>query len=121
MLLNCRARNFALNLALSCLLLGCSTSPQKIKRCAEDMRAEELLAIISPETDCEWKAAYRYDDGSRTIEQLAEQILGVCGVERLKVRQALCLPLNDPREDLVEFKQAVETVENVRKSRDGKK
>jgi hypothetical protein len=35
--------------------------------------------------------------------------------------RALCLSLNDPHEDLVEFKQAVETVENVRKSRDGKK
>ena len=85
------------------------------------MRAEELLAIVNPEIDCEWKAAYRYDDGSRTVEQLAEQILGVRTVERLKVRRALCLSLNDPQEDLVEFKQAVETVENVRKSRDGKK
>jgi hypothetical protein len=38
--------------------------------------------------NCRAKAAYRYDDGSRTVEQLAEQILGVCTVERLKVQRA---------------------------------
>jgi hypothetical protein len=50
------------------------------------MRAEELLAIANPLVDCEWKAAHRYDDGSRSVKQLAEQILGVCSVERFKVR-----------------------------------
>jgi hypothetical protein len=104
------------SLALSCLVSGCITSPPK-RRCAEDMRAEELLAIVNPMTDCEWKAAYRYDDGSRSVDQLAEQILGVCTVERLKVRQALCLSLNDPHVDLDEFKEAVQTVEHVREGR----
>jgi hypothetical protein len=35
------------------------------------MTAEEALAVSSRVTDCEWKAVGLYDDGHRTVAELA--------------------------------------------------
>jgi hypothetical protein len=69
--------------------------------------------------DCEWKAADRYDDGRSTVSELAQRIMGICAVELTKTRLAFHVSLNDPEIDLIEFKQAVESVENARKNRGG--
>jgi len=66
--------------------------------------------------DCEWKAADQYDDGRRTISELARQVMGVCSVERTKAEIAFGL-LNDPQIDSMELEQAVNSVENARANR----
>ena len=43
--------------------------------------------------------------------QLANRIMAVCGVERLKARRALRLPSNNPELELDNFKEAVGIVE----------
>jgi len=83
-----------------------------------------LLALASRILDCELKAANRYDDG-RSTKDLAEQIMGVCAVERFKERRVYLrpfkIPLNDPQTELDDFKRAVETIEMARKNRVGSK
>jgi hypothetical protein len=81
------------------------------------MTGEQMIAIMSWVTDCEHRAANRYDDGRSTISALADQVMGVCTVERFKARQAFHLSPNDPDLDLDDFKRAVEVVEDERKNR----
>jgi hypothetical protein len=80
------------------------------------MTAEDALAVSSRVTDCEWKAVGLYDDGHRTVAQLARQIMGVCAVELTQAEIAFHL-LHDPGIEGDEFEHAVEVVEDVRKSR----
>lgn len=81
------------------------------------LTADEALSVQSRVTDCEWKAANQYDDGSRTISELARQIMGICAVELLKARQAFGFSPNDPSIDSDEFEQAVNAIEGARKAR----
>jgi hypothetical protein len=103
-------------LALSEFLAGCSAPQEK-----PNLRlptTEEALAIASRVVDCEWKAARRYDDGHYTVSALAERVMGICAVELMEERRAYGLsPFHNPEIELDEFKQAVEIVENVRKTR----
>jgi hypothetical protein len=75
-----------------------------------------MLAIQSRVIDCEWKAADQYDDGHRTISELAHQVMGVCSVERTKAEIAFGV-LNDPQIEAIELDQAVNAVENARGAR----
>jgi hypothetical protein len=105
----------AFTLGLSCLVSACSVAHEK--PAAVTMTADEALAVSSRVVDCEWKAANRYDDGSYTISELAQRVMGVCATERTKARLAFGLPRNDPQIESDEFKQAVGAVESARKSR----
>jgi hypothetical protein len=105
----------AIGLALSCLVAGCETT-QTERLPARTMTADEQLAVVSRVVDCEWKAVGRYDDGNYTVSQLAQRVMGVCAVERLKARQAFGLSSNDPKVELDEYKQAIENVEAARKA-----
>ena len=67
--------------------------------------------------DCEWVAADRYDDGSRTISELTKLIMAACGFERNNVRRTLHIPLNDPETELGEYKDALGIVEDARCAR----
>ena len=68
--------------------------------------------------DCEWVAADRYDDGSRTKSELARLVMLSCTVQRNNLRQALHIPtLNDPQTDLEEYQDAQVSVENARCAR----
>jgi hypothetical protein len=75
-----------------------------------------MLAIQSRVVDCEWKAADQYDDGRRTISDLARQVMGVCSVERTRAELAFGV-LNDPEIESIEFEQAVNAIEGAKKSR----
>jgi hypothetical protein len=79
--------------------------------------SDELIAFASRVTDCEWKAAHRYDDGHSSISELAQRVMGICTVERLEMRKAFKVPLNDPEIESVEFKQAIKNVEHAREIR----
>jgi hypothetical protein len=79
--------------------------------------ADEMLAVQSVVTDCEWKAADRYDDGHYTISALAQQVTGVCAVELTRAALAFGFSPNDPQIEADQFKQAVENVESARKAR----
>jgi hypothetical protein len=59
----------------------------------------------------------RYDNG-RSVSELAEQIMGVCTVERFKMRQAFHISFKDPDIEPDEYKQALRIAEDVRKNRD---
>lgn len=83
------------------------------------MTADEALAVQSRVVDCEWKAAGRYDDGG-SVAQLAQRIMGICGVELIKARKAFRFSLDDPLIEQDEFKMAVGIVEDVRKGRRAK-
>src|SRR5258707_4044036 len=96
---------------LACLVAGCSITQQAPANSSHSISADEALALQSRVTDCEWKAADQYDDGRRTISELARQVMGVCSVERTKAEIAFGL-LNDPQVDSMEFEQAVNSVEN---------
>jgi hypothetical protein len=61
--------------------------------------AKEALAIMQPSIDCQWKAVFRYDNGSLSLSTLADQILAVCFTERMKARRAFHLPIVDPSLD----------------------
>jgi hypothetical protein len=74
-----------------------------------------VLALQSVVTDCEWKAADRYDDGRYTVSELAQR--GVCAVELTKAALAFGFSPNDPQVEADQFKQAVENVESARKAR----
>jgi hypothetical protein len=77
----------------------------------------EVGSFIPIVTDCEWKAADRYDDGRHTVSELTQQVVGVCAVELTKAALAFGLSPNDPQIELDQFKQAVENVESARKAR----
>jgi hypothetical protein len=80
------------------------------------MTAEEILAISSKVVDCEWHAVSRFDDGQTPIAQLAQRIMGICSVERIKAKLAFGFSPNDPELEAGDFKQAVGIVEEVRKA-----
>ena len=110
-------KTFTFSLALSCLVSGCSTAERPAPKA---MTAADALAAVQPVIDCEWAAAARYDDGRSTVAALAQRIMGVCSPEILKAETAFHL-VNDPDVKSDELNQAVEVVENVRKSRVGGK
>lgn len=95
-------------------MAGCSM-PQRAPE-THSISADEALALQSRVTDCEWKAADQYDDGRRTIAELARQVMSVCSVERTKAEIAFGL-LNDPQVDSMEYEQAVNNVESARAHR----
>jgi hypothetical protein len=81
------------------------------------MTPAEMIAIQSQVTDCEWKAAGRYDDGRRSLSDLTQQVIGVCTVELNKAALAFGLSPNDPQVESDQFRQALENVEAARKAR----
>jgi hypothetical protein len=99
---------------IAALAAGCSIAQHASS--TNSISADEALALQSRVTDCEWKAADQYDDGRRTIAELARQVMGVCSVERTKAEIAFGL-LNDPQVDSMEFEQAVNSVESARAHR----
>jgi hypothetical protein len=103
-------------LGLGCLVSACSAAQRAPATASHVLTADDALAVQSRVTDCEWKAANQYDDRSRTISELARQVMGVCSVERTNAEMAFGL-LNDPQIDSMEFEQAVNSVENARASR----
>jgi hypothetical protein len=109
----------AFGMAVCCLLAACLSDdygrPQQ-RRDITQMSANEILAITSRVVDCEWAAVYRYDGAQRTVADLAEQIMGVCTVERIKAKLAVGLSPHDPQLEADDFKQAVEIVESARKA-----
>jgi hypothetical protein len=82
----------------------------------ETITAEEAIAITSKVTNCEWQAVNRFDDGQTPIAQLADRVMGVCTVERIKAKLAFGLSPNDPELEADDFKQAVGIVESARKA-----
>jgi hypothetical protein len=104
-----------LSLALGSLVSGCVPTQQKPP--PRPLTTDDLLAFANAILDCELRAANRFDDGHREISELAQQVMGVCTVERFKFRQALHGPLNDPEADLDDYKQAINAVEMARNSR----
>jgi hypothetical protein len=114
-------KTFAFSLALSCLVSGCGSAQQTpAPPPPMIIRAEDALAVSSRVTDCEWKAVGLYDDGHRPVAELARQIMGVCAVELTQAEIAFHL-LNDPDVATDEFNQAVEVVDDVRKTKIGRK
>jgi hypothetical protein len=105
-----------LTFGLGCLVSGGAASQVTPASTSHALNADEMLAIQSRVTDCEWKAADRYDDGHRAISDLARQVMGVCSVERVKAEIAFGV-LNDPQIESIEFEQAVNSVEHARAAR----
>jgi hypothetical protein len=97
-------------LALCCLVSGCA--PQRPAPRVATL--DEVYALSKLLVDCEWAKADRYDDGSRTVSDLANLVMAACGAERIKVRQALHIPLIDPETELGEYKDALGIVEDAR-------
>jgi hypothetical protein len=112
-------RRVTFSLAVSCLVSGCGATQQS--PAPQAMTAEQALAAVKPTVDCEYHAAARYDDGSISIAALAQQMVGVCGVEILASERAFHVSSTDPDIKADEFKQAVEIAENARKNRVGLK
>jgi hypothetical protein len=79
--------------------------------------SNQALAIVSPVINCENRAANRHDDGSSELSAVAQQVMDICTVERLKARMAFHLPPTDPDLDADDFKRSLEVVEDERKSR----
>jgi hypothetical protein len=111
-----RPRPIVFSLLLSSTVSACGVGPQEQPVPDIHPNAEEALGAVRPVIDCEWKAANRYDDGQSSVSQVADQILGVCIVERMKARRIFHLPVNDAELDLEDFTTALKTVEDVRKS-----
>jgi hypothetical protein len=107
-----------LTLAFGCLVSACSMPAPAPAPYV--LTAGEALSVQSRVTDCEWKAANQYDDGRRTISELARQVMGVCSVERTNAELAFGL-LNDPQVDSMEFEQALNSVESARANRSRQK
>jgi hypothetical protein len=84
---------------------------------AGTLSAQAALAVQSRVTDCEWKAANQYDDGSYSLAELARRVMGICAVELTKAAFAFGFSPNDPDIQSDQFKQAVENVESARKAR----
>lgn len=112
-------RNLAFMLVVSCLVSGCGATQQS--PAPQAMTPQDPLAAVKPTIDCEYRAAARYDDGSISIAALAEQMLGICGVEILASERAFHVSSTDPDIKADELKQAVEIAENARKNKVGLK
>jgi hypothetical protein len=74
-----------------------------------------VLAAASPMVDSEWAAVHRFDSPQRTVDDLAQQVMGVCTVERIKAKEAFGVSPNNPQLESDDFRQAVEIVESARK------
>ena len=81
--------------------------------------SDQVRVAASRVVDCEWKAANRYDDGTYTITQVTERILGICILERDRYHQLFHLSSYDPEIELNDFKEATGIVERARKQRSG--
>jgi hypothetical protein len=101
----------ALSSGLGWLVSGCA-APQNTTTLDKN-------AAVSSAAECLVNAAYRFDDGQTSISQLAEKILIICGGELRRARSASQLPTTDPQMDLFLFQQAVEIIENERKTKIG--
>jgi hypothetical protein len=113
-----RSLKRTLLLGLGFLVSACSTQQMpSVETTPRVLTADEALAVQSTVTDCEWKAANRYDDGRYTVSELAQRVTGVCIVELTKAALAFGLSPNDPQIEADQFKQAVENVESARKAR----
>ena len=110
----------AFSVALSCLASACVNEYRAPPSRVETITAVDALAITSKVVDCEWQAVSRFDDGRTPIAQLAERIMGVCTVERIKAKLAFGLSPKDPDLEADDFKQAVEIVESARKAKSKK-
>ena|ERR1700733_10288454 len=100
-------------LGLSCLVSACSATTK--------ITADEAISVKNRVIDCEWKAANQYDDGRyKTIHELVDRVMDACAVELRDARLALGLLPTDSRIDADEFRDALENIENERKSRLGK-
>ena len=111
----------AFSVALSCLVSACAVNEYRAQPSrVETITAVEALAITSKVVDCEWQAVSRFDDGRTPIAQFAERIMGICTVERIKVKLAFGLSPKDPDLEADDFKQAVEIVESARKAKSKK-
>ena len=105
-------------LSLGFLVSACSTQRMpSADTTPRVLTADEAIAVQSTVTDCEWKAADRYDDGRYTVSDLAQRVTGVCAVELTKAALAFGFSPNDPQIEADQFKQAVENVESARKAR----
>lgn len=104
-----------LALGLSCLASACSVANRAPPPHA--ITADEALAVQSRVIDCEWKAANQYDDGKRTMSELARQVMGVCTVELTKARLAFGFSPSDPSLDAEELQGAITAIEDARKAR----
>lgn len=101
----------AFGVAFSALVSACAPSERSTTPTAsriETITADEALAISSRVVDCEWQAVSQHDDGQRSIADLAQQIMGICTVERIKAKLAFGLSPKDPDLEADDFKQAVE-------------
>lgn len=105
-----------LSAVLLCFLSACAVDQRAAPSRIETITADEAIAIASKVVDCEWQAVGRFDDGRTPIAQLAERIIGVCTVERIKAKRAFGLSPNDPQLESDDFKQAVGIVESARKA-----
>jgi hypothetical protein len=110
-----RLVSLGLALAVGSLVAACGTNQKK--QLPESTTPEEALAASTRVAACEWKAASQYDDGRYTVPEIAHQVVAVCAVDLNNARSAFGVSLHDSQADADEFKQAVETVENARKSR----
>ena len=110
-----RLASLAFALGIGCLVAACGTHQKN--KLPDSTTPEEALAASTRVAACEWKAANQYDDGRYAVPEIAHQVIGVCAVELNNARSAYGVSLHDPQADADEFKQAVETVENARKSR----
>jgi hypothetical protein len=113
-------RTIALGAALSALLGACTVDQRPAPSRIETITAEEAIAISSKVVDCEWKAVDRFDNG-QPISDLAQQVMGVCTVERIKAKWAFGLSPKDPDLEADDFKQAVTIVESSRKANSKKR
>jgi hypothetical protein len=99
--------------ALSFLSAACTHT---VRTEPTTITADDVLAAASRVVDCEWAAVYRFDSAQRTVADLAEQVMGVCTVERIKAKLAVGLSPHDPQLEADDFKQAVGIVESARKA-----
>jgi hypothetical protein len=81
--------------------------------------SDQVRVAASRVVDCEWKAANRYDDGTYTIAQVTERILGICILERDRYHRLFHLSSYDPEIELNDVKEATGIVESARKQRNG--
>lgn len=97
-------------------LSGCLSTEQQSEPSVATTAAQ-AFANASRIVDCEHHAANQFDDGRSAISVVAQQVMDVCTVERLKARMAFHFSPTDPDLDADDFKQALEIVEDDRKSR----
>ena len=116
-----RSQNWRSVVLISFCLLFVGCSMQEIGPSARTSpripTATQALTIQSRVTDCEWKAADQYDDGSYSISELARRVMGVCAVELTQAALGFGLSPNDPQIEVDQFRQAVEIVESARRAR----